>query len=233
MDRSPAPLSERSIPPSLKDWAFGEIKKAILANRLKSGKIYTDQSLALELGTSKTPVREALIELTARGFFELLPRKGFQLKQLSRIDIQNLFDFREILEVGIIRCITPALTDEDLSRLEVLRVQEFKASEEENWMDFLEADREFHLYLASLTENSYIVSSLENVRDFIVWVNIQLLAVRKQRPSEAMREHEAIIRMLEARDEEGAVERLVEHIRTAECWLLEEITRNSRQTGPD
>ena len=129
--------TNRSIPPSLKEWAFQQIKEAILTNELKPGEVYTDQDMARELGTSKTPVREALIELTARGFFEFIPRKGFQLKRLTRKDIKNLLDFRKILEVGIIRHITPIMTDEAIRHLEALSVRELEAAEAKDWRGLL------------------------------------------------------------------------------------------------
>ena len=226
-----------SIPPSLKDWAFQEIKEAILADQLKPGQIYTDLDMAQELGTSKTPVREALIDLTTRGFFELIPRKGFQLKVLTRGDIKNLLDFRRILEVAVIRIITPTITDEDIKALEAFSVKEIDVAEAKDWRGLLDVDREFHLFLASLTNNPYLVSSLENVRDFIVWVNSKILVARishsshtdmpERRLGEIYNEwrlpHAEIVEKLKARDADGAIGKMEEHFRNTEKWLLHEV----------
>jgi DNA-binding GntR family transcriptional regulator len=222
------PTSFRSLrtleaPPSLKDMAFQEIKDAILANRLQPGGVYTDKGLAEDLGISKTPVREALVDLTARGFFNCLHRKGFQLKVLTEEDIRNLFDFRSILELSIIRRITPTLSDEAIQILEKIRRQEEEIAQTGDRIRFVKIDRELHLYLVSMTNNPYLISSLENLRDLIDWTGYKMLS-RPERPVEAMREHKNIIDMLAIRDVEGAVGKMEEHIRITERLVISAIS---------
>ena len=217
------PLRTLEAPPSLKDMAFQEIKDAILANRLQPGGVYTDKGLAEDLGISKTPVREALVDLTARGFFNCLHRKGFQLKVLTEKDIRKLFDFRSILELSIIRRITPTLSDEAIQALEKIRRQEEEIAQTGDRIRFVKIDRELHLYLVSLTNNPYLISSLENLRDLIDWTGYKMLS-RPERPAEAMREHKNITDMLAIRDVEGAVGKMEEHIRITERLVISAIS---------
>ncbi|MBW1803484.1 MAG: GntR family transcriptional regulator [Deltaproteobacteria bacterium] len=223
MPTSFRPLRTLEAPPSLKDMAFQEIKDAILANRLQPGGVYADKGLAEDLGISKTPVREALVDLTARGFFNCLHRKGFQLKVLTEEDIRNLFDFRSILELAIIRRITPTLSDEAIQTLEKIRRQEEKIAQTGERIKFIKIDRELHLYLVSLTNNPYLISSLENLRDLIDWTGYKMLS-RPERPAEAMREHKNITDMLAIRDVEGAVGKMEEHIRITERLVISAIS---------
>lgn len=223
MPTSFRPLRTLEAPPSLKDMAFQEIKDAILANRLQPGGVYADKGLAEDLGISKTPVREALVDLTARGFFNFLHRKGFQLKVLTEEDIRNLFDFRNILELAIIRRITPTLSDEAIQTLEKIRRQEEEIAQTGERIRFVKIDRELHLYLVSLTNNPYLISSLENLRDLIDWTGYKMLS-RPERPVEAMREHKNIIEMLAIRDVEGAVGKMEEHIRITERLVISAIS---------
>ena len=223
MPTSFRPLRTLEAPPSLKDMAFQEIKDAILANRLQPGGVYTDKGLAEDLGISKTPVREALVDLTARGFFNCLHRKGFQLKVLTEEDIRNLFDFRNILELAILRRITPTLSDEAIQNLEKIRRQEEEIAQTGDRIRFVKIDRELHLYLVSLTNNPYLISSLENLRDLIDWTGYKMLS-RPERPVEAMREHKNIIEMLAIRDVEGAVGKMEEHIRITERLVISAIS---------
>jgi len=219
MPTSFRPLKTLEAPPSLKDMAFQEIKDAILANRLQPGSIYADKGLSEELGISKTPVREALFDLTARGFFNFSHRKGFQLKMLSEEDTRNLFDCRSIIELAVIRRITPTLSDEAIQTLEIIRGQEEEIAQSADRIKFVKIDRELHLYLSSLTNNPYLISSLENLRDLIDWTGYKVLS-RPERPVEAMREHKNIIDMLTIRDAEGAAGKMEEHIRITERLVI-------------
>ena len=212
-------LTNLVAPPSLKEMAFQAIKEAILSNKLEPGKIYNEQALAKELGISKTPVREALLDLAARGFVTFLPRRGVQVNVLTEKDIRDLYNFRAALETAIIRCITPRVTDETIRRIEAIYKKEEEAIRNDNRRGYLKIDREFHLSLASLSENQYMILALENVRDLIDWMGWKAL-LRKERMLEVYEEHGRIIQRLKERDTEGAVKMMEEHIRVTKENVL-------------
>lgn len=200
-------------PASLKEIAFHAIKEAIMNNQLRQGNFYGEQDLSRELGISRTPVHEALIELSSRGFLKLVPRKGFQINELNKEEIKKLYTFRIALETTVIREITPKITDELILELEAISRKQKQMVEVGNWMGILKVDRELHNFLASLTQNTYIISALENVRDLIDWTGVKILAERKERPKEVIREHNAIIDRLKARDVDGAVSMMEKHLK--------------------
>ena len=72
-----------TVPPCLKETAFQSIMAAILPNKLEPGRIYNEQGFAKVLGISKTPVREALLDLATKGFMPLLPQRGDQANALT------------------------------------------------------------------------------------------------------------------------------------------------------
>ena len=100
--------------------------------------------------------------------------------------------------------------------------------------------------MASLTNNPYLVSSLENVRDFIVWVNSKILAARisysshTDMPARRLGEiyaewrlpHTEIVEKIKVRDVDGAVGKMEEHFRITEKWLLQEIPENLIEGQP-
>lgn len=217
----------RSIdaPASLKEMAFQAIKKAIMNDQLEPGKLYSEPGLARELGISRTPVHEALIELASKGFLKLFPRRGFQINKLKQKEIRNLYSFRMTLETAVIREITPKITDELALELEAISRRQKRMAKGGNWMGFLKVDRGLHCFLASLTQNTYIISALENVRDLIDWTGAKILAERKERPQEAVKEHEAIISMLKKGDVAGAISKMEEHLKISEDRVLRSISQ--------
>jgi len=215
-----SPLKNLTVPPSLKEMAFQSLKAAILSNKLEPGEIYNEQTLAKELGISKTPVREALLDLVTKGFITLLPRRGVQVNVLTEKDIKDLYDVRIALETAIVRLIIPKLTEEALKKIETIHKKEQTAIKTDDRLGYLQIDREFHLYLANLTENRYMATSLENIRDLIDWMGFKAL-MRKARMKEVKEEHKRIIEKLRKRDSKGVEHLMEEHIRITEKNVLQ------------
>ena len=101
-----------------KEKAYQAIKKAIIAGRLESAKIFsiTELSEAFELG--RTPVREALVILASEGLIEPIPKLGYQVKSLSVHDMLEIFHLRSILEVEGAGLAAERITDDEISLLE-------------------------------------------------------------------------------------------------------------------
>ena len=217
--------------PSLKEMALSAIKEAILSKKFQPGVIYTEASVSSKLGISRTPVREALIYLASKGYLTFLPRKGFQLKQLTEKDVQDLFAFRCALETAIARHITPLLTDESLKHIDLLLARHREANKAEDPLGSIHADREFHLYLAKLTNNSYLMTALEDIRDLIDLAGIKTLEF-KVRSVESIKEHRAIVGMLKAGSISGAVQKMEEHIWTTQERALARIRDTAANPGP-
>ena len=205
-------LPNIKTPPSLKEMAFQAIKESILAHRLESGAVYSEQAIAKEFGISKTPVHQALSDLETRGFVTVLPRKGFRVNVLKEKDIQDMFDYRDALERAVIFHVTPQMTDRSIKAIESLNAQAAMTSDR---IHFLKFDRGFHRYLTSLTQNQYIITALENIWDLCDWVGGEIFHL-KNRPEEAVREHVAVAEMLKKRDAQGAAEAMTEHLRITE-----------------
>lgn len=204
------PLKGIELPPSLREKAHEAVKRAILDGTLAPGEIYTEGALAKVLGISRTPVHEALLDLETRGFVTLLPRKGVRVNTLRSEDIGNLYQFRRVIEGEIMRKQAERVKEQDLARLREIHQKALEATDKGDHLAYVRADREFHLALALLSRNPYMVEALENVRDLVDWMGLRAL-LRDERIYEVNQEHEHIIRMLEARDVDRAVEAVVRH----------------------
>ena len=213
-------LSNLSIPPSLRELAFQSIKNAILTNQLKSENIYKIEDLAKSLGISKTPVREALLDLSIKGFVTFLPRKGIQINLLDKNDIEYLYEFRTAMEIAVIKRIAKSISEESISALKSINAECKKSMEHDNKIEYLKNDRKFHLFLAELSENDYIISSLENVRDLVDWMGARAL-ILKNRMEEVLLEHKNVIDMLERHDTVNAQKMMEKHIKITMEKVLE------------
>ena len=204
-------------PPSLAEIAFQAIKKAILEKRLVPDVIYNEKVLADELGFSKTPVHEALTALSVKGFVTIIPRKGFQVRALSVKNIQDMYEFRTTLERAVVTKIAPDITDESLDHLRSILDKIALTDDPTQLGNF---DQEFHGYLASLTENLYIIEALDNLWELCAWIAVRAMTndIRNHEPM--LQEHINIWQGLKARDTRLTIKAMDQHLRMAEeRWM--------------
>ncbi|NJN40327.1 MAG: GntR family transcriptional regulator [Gammaproteobacteria bacterium] len=80
------------------DAAYTQLKRQIMYNELPPDFRALEEELALRLGMSRTPIREALIRLEQEGFVELVPRRGMRVKPLTGRDIRDMTEVLACLE---------------------------------------------------------------------------------------------------------------------------------------
>ena len=82
----------------LRDVVFNTLRDAILTGKLEPGERLMENQLAEKLGVSRTPIREALRMLEIENLVELTPRKGAQVLDMSKKDVIDILEVREVLE---------------------------------------------------------------------------------------------------------------------------------------
>lgn len=222
MTNSFSTLSSVDTPPSMQEIAFQTIKQAIMRKELEPGTIYSEQAVAKEMGMSKTPVHQALLDLENKGFVRLLPRKGFKVNVLSARNISNMFELRRALERAVILNITPKLTAESIQDLEKI-IEEIKQTMDP--VDFQKHDRAFHRYLASLSNNSYFINALNTVWDLSDWVGASILRKRGGY-DQAANEHKVIYEFLTTGKAEKAAAAMERHLISTESRFLKGLQEN-------
>jgi DNA-binding GntR family transcriptional regulator len=103
---------------SLKQRAYDHIRQKLMSGVLIGGSRISDAELAEEIGISRTPVREAIIQLETEGVIEQIPRFGSFIRMLSREELIHLYELREVLEGHNAAMAAERATPEEVRRLE-------------------------------------------------------------------------------------------------------------------
>jgi DNA-binding GntR family transcriptional regulator len=103
----------KSAMPSLRQRAYDEIKKGILDSRYAPNSLLSENQLAEELSISRTPIREALRDLSSGGLVRILPQRGIVVSDLSVQDIVEVYQLREQLEGFATRLAAERMAPED------------------------------------------------------------------------------------------------------------------------
>ena len=217
-------------PKSLKQVAYEALHRAIMAGELVQGKIYREKELAAKLSISRTPVREALLELSTKELVTFLPRKGIMIKQFNENDWDEIFELRRALEVAILEKVAPKASREDIQRMEAILHEQQACMDREDFLEFLHQDRLFHSYLSEKTDNIRMIRSYANIQDLIQLMGTYALTA-EGRTKGALEEHQAIVAAIAAGDAEGARKAMVHHLEVSRKLALERYAWSRREHG--
>lgn len=204
----------------LRDQIREELRGRIADGRLGPGAKLVERELAGELGVSRVPVREALRMLETEGLVQVVPRRGVIVRRLSREDVEELFDMREVLEVWAVRRAAQVATDEELAELdEVLSAGE--AGLTEGTSEAYASSESFHDMLLAMAHHDLLTFLLEPLQGRLHWLFRQ-----SPNGSELLHEHRALFDAVRSRDVDKAGRMALAHVRhnrgTALRYLFDE-----------
>ena len=140
------------------------IEESILKGEIQPGERIVETELAMRLGISKSPVREALKKLEGDGIVQLIARKGYIVKLISKKSMEKYFEFMSIVEPFAAKLAIKnrnASTCKDLDRM----IRQMKESlENEDHVRYYLLNWEFHEFLYKLTENEWIITFAQMAR---------------------------------------------------------------------
>lgn len=186
-----------------------QVVESILAQKLAPGERLGEQALATLFGVSRTLVREALMQLQARGFVEVRTRRGWYVVEPSVEDARDAFSARRIVEAGILAEAGRPLQSA-VRRLRDHIAQEQQAIEgaDSATRAFLLAD--FHVCLAEALGHRSLSGIL---RDLTARTTLAAsLYQSRHEASQSCAEHAAIVEAIEQGDTALARERMLAHI---------------------
>ena len=192
------------------------LRQSLDQGRWASGEPLRQEEIAVELGVSRVPVREALFQLQAEGLLRMVPNKGMYVRTVSAGELRELFRLRTLIESDVLAEAVPLHTGATLNRLETIQAALDKAGAVADW---LAGDREFHeaLYApAGRGESMDIVRRLRFQVDRYYFARLKP-STRAQGWHE---EHHALVRAVRRRNPEAAVKVLRAHLAETERSAL-------------
>ena len=129
---------------SIRPQVYATLREAIVRLQFKPGDLLSEKDIAQQLGASRTPVREALIQLAQEGLVEIFPQIGTRVSKLKITEIMEALFIREALECAAARLAATRMTPADLEKLRGT-VDAHRRAQEEGDLDAIAAlDEEFH-----------------------------------------------------------------------------------------
>jgi DNA-binding GntR family transcriptional regulator len=186
--------------------ALQRIRSAIVEGLLPLGAQVSEAQLALQLGVSKTPVREALVRLARDGLVQVHPQRGTFVFRLDADQVGQLCRYRATMETAALReamaTARPALVREMARRVAEMR----RAEKARDLKALARIDMDFHWQFFAHCPNEYLRTGYEVIRG-------QLVALRHRSPiTNAVSSHQVLVDAVDGGDEARACDLLVGHV---------------------
>ena len=218
---TPTPDSRLARPMSKSDFAYQELRRRILDDKIPPGTRLLLRPLAEELGLSVMPVRDALRILEGDGLVTLESHRGATVTQISKEAILQTIGMRMWMEILAVREATPRHTAASLKRIEKILADAERAMEERDGLAYTNANRRLHEAIEA--------PAPEPIRQLVrdLWERLwqtrrrmALFVTLPHRMPEAQEEHRRLVEAVVAGDIEAAGKAMEEHrTSTLDAWV--------------
>lgn len=191
--------------------AYKQLKEAILYGKLKTGVYYTENKFAELLNISRTPVREAVKDLMNDGLLVAIPRRGLQVKEFTESEIEQIFLLRTTIENEVLIKFINTVTNEHLSYLKQLLVEQKRAVDKKDRIRFIELDQRFHLSIIRFVNYELIEEIIIKLHNLTRLIGHKAI-MKEGRMEDVITEHGEIIQALEDKNIKKARENMTHHL---------------------
>ncbi len=190
---------------------YQEIKKGIMTLHLIPGTEMSTQEIATKLQVSRTPVREAFIQLQKEGLVEAIPQKGTKVSRINIKRVEQERFLRESLELAVIGLFLKKVEASDFKKLRD-NIQEQKVCcNEKKYAEFVQCDNKFHKMLFDVAEQQLSWELISNYNGH--YDRLRILTIQNDNTiTSTINQHEKIVDLVEQRNVYVVYEELKNHV---------------------
>ena len=199
-----------------------ELRNRIARGELTPGTALSETALAQEFGASRTPIREALKQLQTESLVVIKPRVGSFVSAPSRLEINELFEVKEILEGAAARLFANRGNIPELEQLRENVRRSETAVADGDLNQYVELVHEYHGLIMRGAGNSKLLQLYQALMNQLLYSQFVHLSVRRSgRAPQSDREHQSVLHVIEARDGATAERLMREHVRASHQALMD------------
>jgi DNA-binding GntR family transcriptional regulator len=224
-----SPVQEVAVilpPKSISDQIYEVLKERILVGRIGPGERIIESTVAEDLKTSRTPVREAFQRLVQDGLVERVLQGGVRVTVITSQMIKEVYGIRAILEVYAVDLACDNIDVETVLKLKEMARQARRvlsspeANRPEGWITLWRINTLFHETICRAAGSEQLPKLLSQLKDLVM--RFRFLSLRKTR-IQAWNEHELMIKFLENKDKSRLKELMKAHIESATSDALKSL----------
>lgn len=219
-----AASSDDTSLPLMRTNVYQQLRQDVLSCALPPGMPLQERELAQRFSVSKSPVRDALLKLEAEGLIEVLPRRGYRVRQIDVRDVRDMYGLRLMLERECVQMMTDRADDALLQGLEAYRTPP-EGADLDGWIAY---NRGFHSAIAAGCGNSRLARvACDIIEQFDRLTRVSVSPGATPALDSYVGEHGAIIDAMRARNRRRAAALMREHIESSRRRVMAGLERAS------
>jgi len=202
---------------TIKSRVFDAIMNDILNGVYPQDHVFNEKILVDKYGVSKSPVRDALLELCNEGVLRSIPRFGYIIVNIAEKQLREILELRVLIESDNLRQVFDRLSDRQISELRGILASDLRMTQARNGtvIEHWHNNVHFHRQLYALSNNEYGLFILDkclnaSIRAYSQYFRNEL----RYKTTNLVQNHEEILTYMEKRDLENAILTLQKDIRS-------------------
>lgn len=191
------------------------IREGVKRGRYAPGQRLPEVDLTRELGVSRGPLREALSRLAAEGVLEIEPYRGAMVRRLSRRDVEDLYQVREVLEGQAAALAARRISADDRAgrlRVAIEEMDSWHGINDSDAYAYMDSNASFHGLIISMADNQVLADLMAQLRTNAF--RLQLVNVMRSEAREAsIRQHKEVAAAILTGDPQRAEAQMRRHVR--------------------
>ena len=206
-----------------RDYAFRVLRDNIVSLELKPGTLISENEMAMELGLSRTPVREAIIDLAKVSIIETIPQRGSYVALIDTKMVEESRFLRKVLDEAVIEVACDIANSASIEAMEEnVHLQEFYLEKSDTNRIF-ELDNAFHKLIYSAAQKDIIYDIRSTM--MLHFDRVRTLSVEAVKDMKIVGDHRGMLEAIKGHDKEAAVALVEKHLgryRVDETQIREE-----------
>ncbi len=188
---------------SLKEQVYEYLRDQLVKGELLPGFSINMDETSKKLGVSRTPLRDALLQLEMEGFVSILPRRGVIVNHLTLQDIKNFYEIIGALESAALMANFDRIKESQIQNMHALNTEMKQAIDQDNFNLYYQKNLKFHDVFLNLCENKNLVKIVNTLKKRLYDFPRQEGFV-KQWEQTSIHEHQELVRLIEDEKKEQA-----------------------------
>lgn len=212
----------------LREQVYKRLKANVLDGNWSPNTRLVEERLAEEMGTSRTPVREAIQKLEKEGLIRKLPKGGYAVGMVTAEEVEEVFGIRGVLETYASYLAASKATEQDISAMEEIIEQEEAALRNEDADEIVRLNTLFHDTLYKTARSDKLLAVINELRDFIHRYRVICFSNEKMAETAVM-DHRVMLEAMRANDPRLVQKTVQKFFVRAKAFIKKKIRQRPRR----
>jgi DNA-binding GntR family transcriptional regulator len=149
---------------SLKEQVYDYLRTQMELGEIRPGAVINMEDTSRELGVSRTPLRDALLQLEAENFVSILPRRGVIVNVLTLSDIKSYYEILGALESAVLLSCFERIKKSDIKKMKDLNEKMAQSIGRNDFNSYYQSNLKFHNIFLNLCENNLLKKTVNNLK---------------------------------------------------------------------